>query len=130
MERGLFARKNQEIAEPITGRGPTVPMQAPAGLTELDQLLMVHARQSTSLAATAGEIKANWLAFAMQAEAAHVPEALRLVTQLGRIRGELVDETIRIAEILHGSGRSKTTFNVGEAAVLVVPSVRRRGQAE
>ena len=55
-----------KIAEPTTERGPASPIQAPASLTELDQLLMVHVRQSTSLALTAGKIKANWLTFAEQ----------------------------------------------------------------
>ena len=67
MERGLFARRqNNEIAKLTTERGPASPIQALASLTELDQLLMVYVRQSTSLALMAGKFNANWLTFAEQ----------------------------------------------------------------
>jgi uncharacterized protein YaaQ len=130
MEANLVRQQGQELTNPTGDSAPAATVQVPANLSELDQLLMEHARQSTSLALSAGEIKANWLAFTEQAPVHHVLGALKIVAQVGRIRGELVDETIRIAEILHGVERARTSFNVGEAAVLVVPSVRRRSQAE
>lgn len=131
MKASLARSRCADVVTPVVESvHEAIPVAPVAGLAELDELLMEHARQSTSLAVTAGCVKATWLDFAEHAPAQHVPAALAMVAQIGRIRGELVDETLRVAEILHGLGKQATTFNVGQAAVLVAPPPRRRGQAK
>jgi uncharacterized protein YaaQ len=131
MKAALVRQQRQDIANPVADCAQEATPVPPLGtLAELDQLLMEHARQATTLAIAAGGIKAAWLDFVDQAPAQQIPIALSIVTQVGRIRSEMVDETIRIAEILHGINRTANTFNVAQTAVLVTPTNRRRNQAE
>ena len=95
MERGLSARQNKETAKPTTERGPASPIQAPASLTKPDQQLMVHVRQYTSLALTAGKIKANWLTFAEQVESVVVTAMIEGMQEFFKSVPIVVEANIR-----------------------------------
>ena len=96
---------------------------------ELDNLLMRHARWATSLASVASDVETQWWLSARDVEAAHLPAALGIINKIDRMRAGMVDEALRVAEIVRGVPRSRMNVTVKDSNVVVAPTDRRIGQA-
>jgi len=67
---------------------------------ELDNILMRHARWATSLASVASDVETQWWLSVKNVEAAHLPAALGIINKIDRMRAGMVDEALRVAEIV------------------------------
>lgn len=98
--------------------------------SEIEALLLHHARDASKLAREVASFEAMWIEFASTADAQLVPSTLALVSRIDRLRAGLVDETLRVAEIVHDLPRSRMNLTIRDSAVVVAPSPRRCGQAD
>lgn len=98
--------------------------------SEIEALLLHHARDASKLAREVASFEATWIEFASTADAQLVPSTLTLVSKIDRLRAGLVDETLRVAEIVHDLPRSRMNLTIRDSAVVVAPSRRRCGQAD
>jgi len=96
---------------------------------ELDNILMRHARWATSLASVASDVEAEWWQLAKNAEAGQLPTVLGIIGKIDRIRAGMVDEALRVAEIVRGVPRSRMNVTVKDSNVVVAPASRRGSQA-
>lgn len=96
---------------------------------ELDNILMRHARWATSLASVASDVETQWWLSVRSVEAAHLPAALGIINKIDRMRAGMVDEALRVAEIVRGVPRSRMHVTVKDSNVVVAPASRRASQA-
>jgi hypothetical protein len=99
-------------------------------MTELEALLLRHARASSSLADLASNLEGQWLEFANAAEASHLPIALRIISKADRLRRGMIDECLRIAELVSELDRPRVSITVRESAVLLAPHDPRGRETE
>jgi hypothetical protein len=97
---------------------------------ELEKLLLHHAKDASNLARKVARFESVWVEFLTTADAPLVPSTLGLVTKIDRLRSGLVDETLRVAEIVHDLPKSRMNLTIRDSAVVVAPSSRRCGQAD
>ena len=98
--------------------------------SEIEVLLLHHARDASKLAREVANFEATWIEFASTADAQLMPGTLALVSKIDRLRAGFVDETLRVAEIVHDLPRSRMNLTIRDSAVVVAPSPRRCGQAD
>jgi hypothetical protein len=96
---------------------------------ELDNILMRHARWATSLASVASDVETQWWLSVKNVEAAHLPAALGIINKIDRMRAGMVDEALRVAEIVRGVPRSRMNVTVRDSNVLLTPTDRRQEKA-
>jgi hypothetical protein len=96
---------------------------------ELDNLLMRHARWATSLASVASDVETQWWLSARNVEAAHLPAALGIINKIDRMRAGMVDEALRVAEIIRAVPKSRMNVTVRDSNVLLTPTDRRQEKA-
>jgi hypothetical protein len=98
--------------------------------SEIEELLLHHARDASKLARDVAHFEATWVEFVSTADAELVPGTLAMVAKIDRLRAGLVNETMRVAEIVHDLPRTRMNLTIRDSAVLVAPSRRENGQTE
>jgi hypothetical protein len=108
--KATLVRTQRSDAQVVERTSMATPIPPLGTLTELNDLLMQHARQASLVAIAAGGIKAEWLSFADQAPAQLGPTAREIISQIGRIRSNLIAEVDQVGAILRNINAAAGTL--------------------
>jgi hypothetical protein len=101
----------------------------------LDQVLLRHADNASTLADLTAQLEEAWLRFTAASEAAMLPTALNMIERLDRLRWRQTEEVRRTAALLHELSAppparvNLVVRNEGQA-VIVAPALPRHDEAE